>query len=79
MILAAHCRIADESLSLLKAEVEALQNREQHLVLELSGVRFIDAAGVELLRRWAEEGVELHGGSAFVQTLLKTHGVQFTI
>ena len=77
IVLEAHGRIADESLGLLSAEIEAQQNKGQHLVLELGGVLFIDMAGLELLRYWVEKGVELHDGSIFVQTLLRTHGIQY--
>ena len=47
----------------------------QRLVLNLDGTRYIDRAGIDLLRRWSEERLTLRGASPFVQTLLEIHGL----
>ena len=41
------------------------------LVLDLSGVTFVDAAGVAYLRDLREQGAVLRGCSAFINELLK--------
>ena len=43
----------------------------RRLVLDLTGVRFIDAVGIALLQGWSGTQLDLRGGSPFVQLLLK--------
>lgn len=71
IVLAAHGDIACGDLLLLSREVERLRRQAGCLVLDLSQVRFVDAAGAQLLRRWAETGLAMRDGSLFVQTLLQ--------
>jgi len=71
-VLAAHGDIATSDVALLSRELERLRWSACSLVLDLSQVRFVDAAGAELLRRWAGTGLTLRGGSLFVQTLLRS-------
>ncbi len=40
--------------------------------LDLTGITFVDAAGVELLRNLAKHGVEIAASSSFVSELLRT-------
>jgi anti-anti-sigma regulatory factor len=68
--------IAGISVSLLEQAVEGHQQAGQRLVLELSAVRFVDEAGLALLRRWTGEGIALRGGSPFVRKLLEIHGLE---
>ena len=46
-----------------------------HLVLDLEGVRFIDATGIAVLKRWSGKRLVLRGGSLFVRALLRQHGL----
>ncbi len=73
-VLEAHGRIAGEEVAFLEGEAEQWLGKAQALALDLSGVRFIDRAGVELLRRWTDQGVALRNGSPFVQALLRGSG-----
>jgi anti-anti-sigma regulatory factor len=43
----------------------------RRLVLDLSGVTFVDAAGVACLRGLRDQGAALRGCSAFINELLK--------
>jgi anti-anti-sigma regulatory factor len=64
------------NVALLEQEGAGYLGKGEGLVLDLSGVQFIDERGLELLRRWAEEeGVEVRGGSLFVQALLNQYGL----
>lgn len=47
----------------------------ERLVLDLGGVRFIDPAGLGLLRSWVGPRVALRGGSAFIRALLAAEGL----
>jgi len=69
-VLEAHGSVAGEYVALLAGELES-QRRDGLLVLDLTGARYIDQAGVDLLRRWASEGLEVRGGSIFIRTLLE--------
>jgi anti-anti-sigma regulatory factor len=75
---------SDHRQSILKAEgavrgdaVRAIQFGCQfemasgrRVALDLSGVTFIDAAGVFLVRALADQGVQIRGGSPFISALL---------
>ena len=67
--------IADEAVALLAAEGDRRLQDTRRRVLELSEVKFIDAAGLALLRKWCQAGVVLRGGSLFLRTLLADHGL----
>lgn len=41
------------------------------LSVDLSGVRFMDAPGVEFIRRLPDLGIRVKGGSPFINELLK--------
>lgn len=63
-------------------DVAVLEQEGQHrfrdrarLVLDLDGVKLIDAAGIDLLQRWSRRGLLLRGGSAYVRALLETSGL----
>ena len=47
----------------------------EHLVLDLSGVGFIDDAGLALLDTWKGKKLVLVGASKFVRALLKSRGL----
>ena len=67
--------LAEGDVALLAAEGEGHLRETERLVLELTGVEFIDSAGIELLQAWAAKGMVLRGGSPFVQVLLREHGL----
>jgi len=70
-VLEAHGRIVGDDVVFLEREGEQWLGQSQALALDLAGVRFIDRAGAELLRRWTDEGMTLRNGSLFVQALLR--------
>ena len=61
---------------LLKREGTDCLKDSRSLVLDLSGVRSIDQAGIALLQAWSIDRVSLCGGSLFLRTLLKAHGLE---
>ena len=63
--------LAGASVGLLRQEMARYLGDDRRLVLDLSGVRFVDDTCVELLRQWVAEGVELRNRSAFVRALLE--------
>ena len=71
--LAGH--IGAEEVDLLERELRRWLPEKEELVLDLEGIQFIDEAGLVLLKRWTASGVVLQGGSLFVRTLLKDHGL----
>ena len=68
--------VAGGQVDLLEEEGARQLQEAECLVLDLNGVRFIDRAGIALLKRWAGERLVLRGGSSFIQTLLQTHGLE---
>ena len=68
--------ISWEDVRVLEEEGEHWLHETRSLVLDLSGVKFIDNGGIELLRRWhGQSHLVLRGGSSFVRMLLRTHGL----
>ena len=67
--------VSGKSVELLEQEGERWLRKCRRLVLELSGVRFIDSSGIALLERWPPQQVSLLGGSPFVRSLLRRHGL----
>ena len=68
--------IADQGVQVLAQEVERLLDRCENLVLDLSGVRFIDQEGLALFGRWPRDRVRWGQASGFVEALLGAHGLQ---
>ena len=50
------------SVSLLEQELTRLMALDRKVVLELSAIRFIDEAGLDLLEGWVRDGMALAGG-----------------
>ena len=65
--------ISEENVDVLAEEGERWLREDVCLVLDLSGVRFIEDAGIELLRRWHGDQVVLQEASPFVHALLEAH------
>ena len=68
-------RVSGKGVGILEREGTRLLGESQRLVLDLKGVRFIDAAGLALLKRWSGDRLVLRNGRPFVQLLLETHGL----
>ena len=67
--------LAGEEVPVLEQACGPVIEQGLRLVLDLQGVRSIDAAGLELLRRWAQQRLVLRGPSAYLQQLLAAHGL----
>lgn len=75
VVLKIEGRLEGEDVVLLAAEGEGYLLQTERLVLEITEVKFIDQAGIQLLQRWARKRLVLQGGAPFVQALLKEHGL----
>ena len=62
-------------VELLEREGTDFLKHSRSLVLDLTGVRSIDQSKIALLQTWSRDRVSLCGGSLFVRTLLKAHGL----
>ena len=62
-------------MALLDREIEGQIDQVQRLILDLQGLKYIDREGLELLKRWSGEKLILRDCSAFMRTLLATHGL----
>ena len=67
--------VSGEEVKILEQEGTRLLGEVQCLVLDLRGVRFIDEAGIALLRRWWGERLVLRNGPPFVRASLGQHGL----
>jgi len=70
MVIEVHGSIAEDDVAVLTSAVEA-ERVGRHLILDLHGVRFADQAGVDLLRRWTAEEMQMRGGSLYLLALLR--------
>ena len=68
--------VAGEEVALLAAEGQRHLQAGQRLVLDLSGVKAIDAEGLALLQGWSGPQLELRRPSVYLQLLLETSGLQ---
>lgn len=75
VILKVEGEVSGEDVALLEQEGARWLWKARRMVLDLTGVQFIDEAGIALLRRWSGERLALRGGSPFVRELLMTHGL----
>jgi len=75
VILKVDGRLAGADVELLEREGEPYLREKKCLVLDLEGIRFIDQAGIDLLRRWSGKQLKLRHKSPFVRALLKAHGL----
>lgn len=74
-VLKVEGRVSGADVELLEQEGTRYLRNAGRLALDLTGVRFIDEAGVALLRRWSGERLALRGGSPFVRALLTDNGL----
>ena len=75
VLLKVEGNISAHTIDVLSTEGERWLQVKERLVLELSGVRFIDATGMGLLRSWSGEKLRVHGASRFIRMLLERGGV----
>ena len=75
VVLKVEGRVSGEDVALLEEEGTRLLGETERLVLDLKGVKFIDEAGVDLLRRWKGDELVLRGASPFVRTVLERRGL----
>ena len=74
-VLEAHGAITGAYAELLAREACHWRARPQRSVLDLSGVRLVDAVGAAALRGCVTAGMTLRGGSTFVRALLAGFGL----
>jgi RNA polymerase sigma-70 factor, ECF subfamily len=68
-------RVTQQTVEELRGECEALLAAHRTLLLELSGVQFIDPTGIEMFHRLVQKGAVLTGCSGFLTELLQLNGV----
>ena len=75
-VLAVDGWLVDARVAVLEEETRRQLEAVDRLVLDLTGLRSIDRAGIELLRNWCVGRLVLvRAESLFVRTLLAQHGV----
>ena len=67
--------ISRNNVPILEEEGTRLLEETQRLVLDLSGVQFIDEIGIALLERWSGDRLVLRNGVPFIRALLERHGL----
>lgn len=67
--------IAGEDVELLEAEGYRCFQQARRLELDLSGVKFIDTAGLALLQGWSGPRLELRNASAYLHSVLAAEGL----
>jgi anti-anti-sigma regulatory factor len=72
-------RLVAEGTALLKSECLDLLLTRDEVLIDLAGVVFVDRAGVEVLRRLARAGVEIHCPSRLIASVLEGEGVHVTV
>ena len=75
MILHVEGDVTDPSSIELERVVTTLVSESKRVVLELSGVQFVDAHGVDLLHNWTKS-IALRNCTPFVNELLKARRSQ---
>lgn len=68
-------RLGGDFIGLLSEERRRHQRPDLQFALDLDELRAIDPEGMDLLRDWARQGVQLRGGSQFIRLLLKGNDV----
>jgi ABC-type transporter Mla MlaB component len=64
-----------KSVQVLAAEGESRLRESHRLVLELAGVRHIDAAGLALLQGWSGSHLTLCAASPYLRSVLSSCGL----
>ena len=63
-------------VTLLEREGSDRLRHSERLVLDLTQMKFIDEAGLSLLKTWPGDRMVLRGGSKFVRALMAEHGLE---
>src|SRR5262249_32691079 len=66
-------RVTQQAVEELSGECEALFANHHPLLLELSGVQFVDPAGIAVFHRLIQKGAVLTGCSGFLTELLRVN------
>ena len=69
-------RIETEEAALLEGELRRLLRDGTLSLLDLEDIQFINRVGLDLLKRWVDKGLQLRGGSAFIQRMLAANGLE---
>ena len=69
-------RIAAEWTDVLERECRVRLQQRRSVLLDLSGVTFVDRSGVELLKSFSREDIEIINCSAFIEDLLTEEQAQ---
>jgi ABC-type transporter Mla MlaB component len=64
-----------KSVQVLAVEGEARLRESNRLILELAGVRHIDAAGLALLQGWSGPQLSLRAASPYLRSVLSACGL----
>ena len=67
--------VSGVDVGVLEEEGTRLLGETRRLILDLSGVRYMDREGLSLLERWSGDRLMLCGTSTFLHTLLEKHGL----
>ena len=70
--------VAGEDVAVLTTEGHRRLQAGQRLVLDLAGVKFIDAAGLALLQGWSGPRLVLRGDSSYLRTVLAASGLELS-
>lgn len=70
--------IQGEGVALLAAEGQRWWTRVRQIVLDLDGVKSIDAAWLALLQGWSGPRLVLCGGSEYLRALLQAEGLEIS-
>jgi anti-anti-sigma regulatory factor len=69
-VLTLEGRLTGEWVAELAKTTAAAMTHATYVTLELSGLTFVDASGVAMLRDAADRGARLTGGSTFIDALI---------
>jgi hypothetical protein len=71
MVLKLEGRLADQWVDELIRVAGALAPAEGPVIVELEGLSFVDARGIDWLREARRRGARLTGGSSFIDALIQ--------
>ena len=67
--------LVNQDVAVLEQEGDKRLQQTELLMLDLKGVRFIDDAGIALLKRWSGARLALRSASPFIRALLVDQGL----
>jgi anti-anti-sigma regulatory factor len=69
-------RLANGEVAFLEEEMCRWRDQAEQIILDLKGVKFIDRAGISMLKESVGTRLILRDGSRFIKTLLEAHGLE---